>query len=358
MSETDDKPHDPSQKRLDDARKRGEIPRSQDVLTAATYAGFLVAGFAFGPVALLAAADVATRMLAQADRLSPQAMSSGAHAMQTLVGPLILPLLPLFVMPALVVCLVLAAQRGVIFAPEKLMPKLSRIDPVAALGHKFGPDGMVEFAKSTAKIFLTGWLLFWFLGRHAADLFSTVALSPAQGLALMLRLTLQFLFLIFLVSLAFGALDFLWQVLRHKSRNRMSRQELVEEHKESEGDPHFRQHRRQRGQEIAMNRMLRDVETADVVVVNPTHYAVALKWNRAKRQAPVCVAKGVDEIAAAIRAKAAEHGVPIHRDPPTARAIYASVNLGQQVQPDHYRAVAAAIRFAEAMRKRARKRLT
>lgn len=355
MSETDDKPHDPSQKRLDDARKRGEIPRSQDVLTAATYAGFLVAGFAFGPAALLAAADAATLMLAQADRLSPQAMSSGAHTLQTLVGPLVLPLLPLFVVPALAVGLVLAAQRGVVFAPEKLMPKLSRIDPVAALGQKLGPDGMVEFAKSTAKIMLTGWLLFWFLGRHAADMFSTVALSPAQGLALLLRLTLQFLALVFVVSAVFGTVDYLWQFLRHRTRNRMSRQEMVEEHKESEGDPHFRQHRRQRGQEIAMNRMLRDVETADVVVVNPTHYAVALKWNRAKRLAPVCVAKGVDEAAAAIRARAAEHGVPIHRDPPTARAIFATVKLGQPIQPDHYRAVAAAIRFAQAMRARARK---
>ena len=206
------------------------------------------------------------------------------------------------------------------------------------------------------KIFLTGGLLFWFLGRHAADLFATMSLTPAQGLALMLGLVFQFLLIVFCVSLVFGAVDYLWQVLRHRARNRMSRQEMVEEHKEAEGDPHFKQHRRQRGQEIALNRMLRDVETADVVVVNPMHYAVALKWNRARRQAPVCVAKGVDEAAAAIRARAAEHGVPIHRDPPTARAIYAAVRLGEPVRPDHYRAVAAAIRFAEAMRRRAKGR--
>ena len=110
--------------------------------------------------------------------------------------------------------------------------------------------------------------------------------------------------------------------------------------------------RRQRGQEIATNRMLQDVGTADVVVVNPTHYAVALKWNRKARGAPICVAKGVDDVAARIRERAAEAGVPIHSDPPTARAIHANVEIGQQIQPEQYRAVAAAIRFAETMRKR------
>jgi flagellar biosynthetic protein FlhB len=100
--------------------------------------------------------------------------------------------------------------------------------------------------------------------------------------------------------------------------------------------------------------MLADVPKADVVIVNPTHFAVALKWSRRKGAAPVCVAKGVDEVAARIRAAAAEAGVPIHRDPPTARALHATVNLGEEVRPEHYRAVAAAIRFAERMRSRAR----
>ena len=132
----------------------------------------------------------------------------------------------------------------------------------------------------------------------------------------------------------------------------MSRKEMIDEAKDSEGDPHVKMQRRQRGQEIATNRMLQDVATADVVVLNPTHYAVALKWNRKGRGAPVCVAKGMDEIAARIREKAAEAGVPMHRDPPTARAIHASVEIGQPIRPEHYQAVAAAIRFAEAMRKR------
>jgi flagellar biosynthetic protein FlhB len=136
----------------------------------------------------------------------------------------------------------------------------------------------------------------------------------------------------------------------------MSRKELMDEYKESEGDPHFKAARRQRAQDIATNRMLADVEGADVVIVNPTHYAVALRWDRGKGGAPVCVAKGVDEIARVIRERAALHGVPVHSDPPAARAIYAAVELGQEIRIEHFRAVAAAIRFADAMRKKARQR--
>jgi flagellar biosynthetic protein FlhB len=107
-------------------------------------------------------------------------------------------------------------------------------------------------------------------------------------------------------------------------------------------------------QAIAQNRMMADVPKADVVIVNPTHYAVALKWSRGSRRAPVCLAKGVDHVAARIREAAATAGVPIRSDPPVARALYASIELGQEIRPEHYAAVAAAIRFADAMRRRAR----
>jgi flagellar biosynthetic protein FlhB len=177
-------------------------------------------------------------------------------------------------------------------------------------------------------------------------------LEPAQSVALMFRLLLHFMFLVVITVTVFGGVDYMWQRAQHTRRNMMSRKDLMDEMKDSEGDPHVKQQRRQRGQEIATNQMLQDVAKADVVLVNPTHYAVALKWNRKGRAAPICVAKGADDIAARIREKAAEAGVPIHSDPPTTRAIYASVEIGRQIQPEHYRAVAAAIRFAESMRKR------
>ncbi len=158
--------------------------------------------------------------------------------------------------------------------------------------------------------------------------------------------------IILAVAALIGMVDFFWQQAEHTRKNRMSRKEVTDEAKQMEGDPHVKQQRRQRGYEIAMNQMLADVPTADVIIVNPQHFAVALKWNREKGSAPVCVAKGVDEIAAKIRESAAKYGVPIHRDPPTARALYSVVDLGEQIPSEQYRAVAAAIRFAEEMGKR------
>lgn len=134
----------------------------------------------------------------------------------------------------------------------------------------------------------------------------------------------------------------------------MSRLELIEEFKEAEGDPHMKGQRRRRAEAIATNRMLAEVPRADVVIVNPTHYAVALRWDRGSRRAPVCVAKGIDDVARRIREVAATAGVPIRSDPPTARAIHASIDIGQEILPDHYAHVAAAIRFAERMRRHAR----
>ena len=129
---------------------------------------------------------------------------------------------------------------------------------------------------------------------------------------------------------------------------------MREEAKQSEGDPHMKAQRRSRAEAIATNRMLLDVPKADVVIVNPTHYAVALKWSRTRGSAPVCVAKGEDELALRIREIAATARMPVHADPPTARALHATVAIGREIAPEHYRAVAAAIRFADRMRKAAR----
>ena len=340
--DTDNKTHDPTEKRLNDAREKGEIPRSQDVLTAAAFVGFLLALLAFGTGAITKAAEAGMTLLARPDGAN---VSGGIIAM-------LMALLPLFLIPALPVLGLLVVQRGLLFTPSNLVPKLSRIDPLASAQHRFGPDGLMEFAKATAKMVLIAALLALFLRVEATAILTSPMLDPRQGSALMMDILLRFLMIIVALALVLGAADYLWQVHRHRVRNRMSRQELLDEHRDAEGDPHTRAARRQRGQEIAMNRMLADVPTADVVVVNPTHYAVALKWHRTKRQAPICVAKGVDETAARIRDLALEHGIALHRDPPTARALFATVGLGEEIRPDHYRSVAAAIRFADAMRKR------
>ena len=358
MSESDDdteKEHEPSQRRLDEARRKGDIPRSADLTVAASYAGLLLAGLVAGADMLRAVGEAGMVLLDQADRLAPSLLVAGRAPVGGMLATFSAAIAPLFALPMVAVLLTILAQRAFIVSPEKLAFNWSRLSPLAAAKKKFGREGLFEFGKSFVKLMVCSVILGLQLASHAPEILGSLQLTPAMATGIMLNVLWEFLFLILLVAGVMGAVDYFWQRAQHIRRNRMSRKDMMDEMKESDGDPHVKAQRRQRGQEIANNRMLQDVAKADVVVVNPTHYAVALKWNRGARGAPVCVAKGVDEIAARIREHAAAAGVPIHRDPPTARAIHATVEIGAAIRPDHYRAVAAAIRFSEAMRKRSRK---
>ena len=349
-----DKQFEPTQRRLDEARKKGEVPRSMDLVTAAGYAGLLIAGLIAGASGLTAIGQAGAVLLDQADRMAPLFFTAGAAPTGGLMIAFLHPLLPLLLLPMATALIAVLAQRALIFAPEKLMPKFSRISPWASAKQKFGRDGLFAFAKSTLKLLVTCLILGLYLPSRGAEILYSLQMTPAQSTVSMLIMLRDFLALALLSLFGFGAVDYLWQYFQHLRRNKMSRQEVMDEHKDSEGDPHVKAQRRRRAQEIALNQMLADVAKADVVVVNPTHYAVALKWKRTDRSAPICLAKGSDEIAARIRDKAAAAGVPLHRDPPTARALFATVEVGAPIRPEHYRAVAAAIRFAEAMRKKAR----
>ncbi len=358
MSESDaEKEHAPSEKRLGDARRRGEFARSADANTAAVYGSIFLILSAFGAAGVLRFGTAAQSVLSLPKGLTGALSDrAGSVPLGQAVWALLLPAVPLLALPGLAVLAFLLAQRGIVFAPDKLMPRLSRISPLAAAGQRFGRTGLFEFAKSLVKLTLVGVLLVVFLQGRLAELVAAQALTPAAASVTMMQMLVGFLAVVAGIWVVLGGVDYLWQHFEHIRRNRMSRQDMIDEHKESDGDPQAKAQRQQRAREIATNQMLQDVPKADVVIVNPTHYAVALRWSRGSGRAPVCVAKGVDEIAARIREAAALGGVPIRSDPPTARAIHAKVEIGQEVRPEHYAAVAAAIRFAETMRKRAKGR--
>ncbi len=350
----DDKPHDPTPKKLEDARKKGEVVKSADLIAAANYGGLVLAIFAAGAFSLQGMAVHLAGMLSRSPQLSADLFADGGHSrVSGVVVGSITPLIPLFLLPALAVALAIAAQRSLTFAPEKLLPKLSRLSVLSNAKNKFGRAGLFEFSKSTAKLVAYAVLLGLLIKTNIELLISLPGFYERDVLSVLLSLIAQFLLLSFLATLLLGAVDYLWQLSEHIRKNRMSHQELVDENKNSEGDPHLKNQRRQRGYELAMGQMMSDVPTADVIVVNPTHFAVALKWDRGSGGAPVCVAKGVDHIAAQIRETGQEAGVPIFSDPPTARALYAQIDIGHEISPEHFEPVAAAIRFADAMQKKA-----
>lgn len=351
-----DKSHDATPQKLLDARKKGEIAKSNDLLAAAAYAGMLIALLMAGASGLKQMGTAMMVLLDQSASLTPLFFGGGAIAppMMGMFWPMAMGVLPLFAIPALAVIGAVFAQRAFVFAPSKLAPKLSRISLISNAKNKFGRDGIFEFLKSFTKLTVYSIVVAFFIEARLPEMIAVLQGTPLQVLSLLAEICVAFLMIVVLVSGIIGVIDAVWQHFSHLRKNRMSRKELMDETKNAEGDPHLKQERRKRALSVSQNQMMADVPTADVVIVNPTHYAIALKWSRQPGDAPVCVAKGMDEIAHAIRRSAQEAGVPIHSDPPTARALHATTEVGDQIPPDFYRAVAAAIRFAETMRTKAR----
>lgn len=357
MSDDSDieKEHAPTPQKLEQARRKGQIVRSTDLSVAASYGGFYLALAGLGAVSITSLGGHLARMLADADSYGPALFGGGARLSHLLLG--LLPgIAPWLVLPMLAVVAVLAAQRAFLFVPDKIMPKLNRINPMAAAKQKFGRAGLFEFGKSTVKLIVVSVSLWRMIRNRIDDILGAQHTEATVGILMVGELLIRFVGTVVLVAVVFAGVDYGWQWFEHIRRLRMSRQELIDEMKNAEGDPHVKGQRQQRAREIALNRMMTDVPSADVVIVNPTHYAVALAWKRGSGRPPVCVAKGVDSVAARIRQVAAESGVPIRSDPPTARALYATVEIGAEIQRDHFRAVAAAIRYAEMIRRRARSR--
>ena len=351
-----DKSFDPTPHKLQEARKKGEIAKSVDLQTAAGYAGLTIALFAMGTQSFMSFGGHLVGLLAQSERIAKDVFDGGpVAALSGWTWLVSLDLIPIFGLPALTVLVAILAQRAFVVTPSKLQPKLSRISLLSNAKQKFGRGGFFEFAKSFAKLSIYSLCLALFLMARLPDMLAVIRSEPSAVVLLLAELCVAYLFVVLMVTFAIGGVAAVWQHQEHIRKNRMSRKEITDEAKNTEGDPHMKQERRARAQAIASQQMMAEVPNADVLIVNPTHYAVALKWSRANGTAPECVAKGVDALALRMREVAMEAGVPIRHDPPTARALHAVTNIGEEIAPEHYAAVAAAIRFADSMRARMRR---
>ncbi|MEM8595183.1 MAG: flagellar type III secretion system protein FlhB [Pseudomonadota bacterium] len=343
-----------TEKRREEARAKGDLPRAPDAQTALAYLGFTLA-------VVLSIRDAVTEtgmllhpFLAEPEELGLRLLAGEAGLHGGLAWRLFVASGPLLLAPAALIIVYLIATRSIVLAPDRVVPKLSRISPIENAGQKYGTHGLVEFAKSTTKLLallvvlgiaLTGHLGEIARGAHVeARLMARALESP---LASVLGGALA-------VAILVGLADFFWQRHSHSVRLRMSHQEMKKELRDAEGDPQLKARRQDRAREIANNRMLDAVPKAAVVIANPTHFAVALAWNRAPGTAPSCVAKGVDEIALRIRERAEEADVPVQENPAVARALFATTEIGAEIAPEYYRAVAAAVLFADEMRARRR----
>ncbi|MEN5146419.1 flagellar biosynthesis protein FlhB [Brevundimonas diminuta] len=348
------KTEDATPRKLEDARKKGDVAKSPDVaaaLSLAGAAGVLLAGGGWFSTRI---AEGLTPFLAQ-----PHAMIGGLQAgagveigMQAVwaAAPFLAALMFAVVLGGVGGNL---AQSGLIFTTEKIKPKWSKVNPLEGFKRIFGPDGVAQFLKTFIKLVAIGCVCFWVLKPHARELENLAAMSPASILpfARDLALALMMSALVFLGLTAGG--DYLWQRMRFAKRMRMTKEELKEDFKQSEGDPHVKAKLRQIRMQRGRQRMMQAVPDATVIITNPTHYSVALRYEPDQGDgAPVCVAKGVDALALRIREVAKEHEVPIVENVPLARALYAAVEVDDIIPREHFEAAAKVIGFVMQQRKR------
>jgi len=350
MAENDDQERTEraSEKRLSDARKKGDVPRSRDLSAA------LIALASVGTLLAMRpwlGEHLRTLMRIGLSYGREDAMSSATlGAAATAAGLEALKLLaPLFGVAMLATLLSPALAGGFAFSTEALVPKPERLNPIEGLKKLVSLRGLVELGKSMLKVALIGGVLTWMLWHSRVELLDTGRGNVQSGIDTALDVVGR-ASLLFAGALAVvGFVDMLWQRFDFARRMRMTRQEVRDEHKETEGSPETKSRVRSMQQQMAQRRMMEAVPKADVVVLNPTHFAVALKYEDDMR-APRVVAKGLDLVAARIRGVAGKHDVPMVTSPALARALYHTTRIGQEIPAALYVAVAQILAYVYRVR--------
>src|SRR6267142_1936498 len=341
-NDSSDKTEDPTQKRLDDAHERGDVAKSQEVntwfiagatLVLSTFSGSIGSGILM-PMRNL----IANSWMIHAD--GPGLLQLTQSLEYVLIAALGVPLLML----ALAAIAGNMIQHRLVWSGESLKPKFSKVSPGAGLKRIFGKQAAANFGKGLFKLAALGAVMTAILWPERHRLESMVRFDPAAILGATTSLTLQLMGAVVAMLAVVAIADYFFQYRQWFARQQMSLQEMKEEFKQSEGDPHIKGRIRQLRHARMKKRMMSAVPKASVIITNPTHYAVALSYEGGM-SAPICVAKGVDTIALKIREIAGEHDIPIVENVPLARALHATVEVDEEIRVAHYHAVAEIIGY-------------
>ncbi|MBX2831412.1 MAG: flagellar biosynthesis protein FlhB [Rhodospirillales bacterium] len=346
MAEEDDsqKTEDPTSKKLEDARKKGQVPVSKEV-------GNFMLLFGGGLVMIMMGPEMAkgVRDLAFGFVEHPHMFDVSDAGLPLLFKDVIIGMLWVLGIPFVLLVFFAAAghlvQNGLVVSLDRIEPKPEKLNPLKGLKNQFSMKTMVEFIKNVSKIILVGVVLTLVIMPEMLD----IELYPQLSLTLTLERLYDMIVILMIATISLTAviagLDFAYQRYEFTKQMKMSKQEIKDEFKQTEGSPEIKAKVRQIRMERAQQRMMSNVPKADVVITNPTHFAVALKYDVGEMAAPMCVAKGQDNIALKIREVAEEHNISIMENPPVARALFATVEVDQEIPPEHYKAVAEIISF-------------
>ena len=338
------KTEDPTPKRLEDARKKGDVPKSQEITVLVSLAATATGIMFFAKPAAEGFVRAMTPFLDHPHDIVVEGGSLDAIYMAAVkaFGLTFASVAAVAIIGAVLGNVLQATPR---FSAEKLKPKFSKLSPIAGAKRLLGPEALVNFVKGLAKLAIVGALIAYVVWPDRDALIAALFVDPASMLATARDMSIKMIAAAIAAMIIVAALDYAWQRHSWMKRQRMSMKEIKDEMKETDGDPQIKARIRQIRHERAQRRMMAAVPDATVVVMNPTHFAVALQYEEGQAGAPVCVAKGQDALALKIRDVAKEAGVPVVQNPPLARALFASVDIDEEIPVDHYEAVAKLIGF-------------
>ena len=341
--DTDDKTEDPTQKRLDDAHAKGDVVKSQEVNTWFIIAGATLILSTFSGSVGSGILTPLRNLIANAGQLHADGaalLALGNTLGYAVLGAIGVPLLML----AIAAIAGNMIQHRLVWSSESLTPKFSKVSPGAGLKRIFGKQAVANFAKGVFKLAALGAVMMAVLWPERHRLESFLMFDPSAILGVTTSLTLQLMGAVVAMLAAVAIADYFFQYRQWYQRQKMSLQEIKDEFKQSEGDPHIKAKIRQLRQQRMKKRMMAAVPNASVVITNPTHFSVALSYERGM-SAPICVAKGADNVALKIREIAKKHDIPIVENVPLARALYATVDIDEEIPVEHYQAVAEIIGY-------------
>ncbi len=350
-----DKTEAPTPRRRQDARKKGQVAKSMEINTALILLSSFWVLKAMGPGSAKMYEALMTRSFSSLGTLGTvdftlATVSSGSIGLSLAILRIIAPLVAVIVVVGIVANV---GQVGFLFSAEALKPDFQRINPISGAKRFVSLRGVVDLFKSMIKIAIVGFVVYGALKKNMMVLIAAPRMNVSASVAALLGIALDAGMRVGMVMLIIAAADFLYQRYEFEKSLKMSKQEVREEMKQYE-NPQLKARIRSRQRQMAMNRMMTAVPTADVVITNPTHFAIALKYDKAKMHAPQVVAKGQRLVAQRIKEKAKEHNVPTVENKPLARSLFSSVEIGEEIPGELYGAVAEVLAFVYRLKEKTR----
>jgi flagellar biosynthesis protein FlhB len=352
------KTEEPTEKRIADAVRKGNVPLAREATLFGSIAGVLGGFLLLGSWSITQVATALRESIGVAGDLRLEDRDSAATFITSLLATVSLAVLPVMVLVAAGSILASLMQNSPSAAVERITPRISRISMLAGWTRLFGKIALVEFVKSVVKLIVAGAILWFTLKRDLPRFVAALSVDPYLLPGILLELATGVLIPLLILALLLAIADLVWSRLRWKRELRMTHQEVKQEMKETEGDPLLKARIRNIARQRSSRRMLDNLPSASMIITNPTHYAVALRYIRGEGGAPVVVAKGVDHLALRIREIASEHSVPLVENRPLARGLYEQVDIDEQIPPEFYRAVAEIIHYLNSRGRLPRQQLT